>query len=258
MGFDGTVALVSGAGSGIGAATAALLAERGAAVGVADIDPDAAGAVAASIADAGGTAVAVACDVRDDGAVASAVRTVVERLGGLDVLVHCAGIVRYGQVVDTAEADWDAVLDTNVKGLYLLAKHAIPQLKARGGGAVVSVSSAQAFGSQPLVAGYTASKAGLVAMTRTLAIDHAPDGIRVNAVAPGSVRTAMLVESAEQFAGGDTERAFAEWGRQHLIGRVIEPREVASAIAFLASPEASAITGTTLLVDGGLTARLAV
>jgi NAD(P)-dependent dehydrogenase (short-subunit alcohol dehydrogenase family) len=208
--------------------------------------------------EAGGRATGVPCDVRDGSSVDSAVRTVAERLGGVDVLVQCAGIVRYGQVVDTAEAEWDAVMETNVKGLYLLAKHVVPQMRARGGGAIVSVSSAQAFGSQPLVASYTASKAGLVAMTRTLAIDHAPDHIRVNCVAPGSVRTAMLEDSARQFAGGDTEAAFAEWGRQHLIGRVIEPREVAAAIAFLASPDASAITGTTLLVDGGLTARLAV
>ncbi|SDW04808.1 NAD(P)-dependent dehydrogenase, short-chain alcohol dehydrogenase family [Saccharopolyspora shandongensis] len=258
MTFDGKAALVSGAGSGIGAATARLLAERGAAVGVTDLDGAAAARVAAEIAAAGGTATAVACDIRDAGSVESAVRAVADGLGGIDVLVQCAGIVKYGQVVDSPEADWDAVVETNVRGLFLLAKHVIPVMRTRGGGAIVSVSSAQAFASQPLVASYSASKAGLVALTKTMAIDHGPDGIRVNCVAPGSVRTAMLEDSARQFAGGDTERAFAEWGAQHLIGRVIEPAEVASAIAFLASPEASAITGTTLLVDGGLTARLAV
>ncbi|MFC4086964.1 SDR family NAD(P)-dependent oxidoreductase [Amycolatopsis samaneae] len=258
MRFDGKVALVSGGGSGIGAATARLLAERGAAVGVADLDAAAAGEVAASIVATGGQAVSVPCDIRDAASVAAAVESISDFLGGLDVLAQCAGIVRYGTVVDTPETDWDAVLETNVKGLYLLAKHCVPRLRERGGGAIVSVSSAQAFASQPLVASYTASKAALVALTKTLAIDHGPDGVRVNCVAPGSVRTAMLEDSARQFAGGDTEKAFAEWGRRHVIGRVIEPREVAAAIAFLASSEASAITGTTLLVDGGLTARLAV
>ncbi|MFD9888698.1 SDR family NAD(P)-dependent oxidoreductase [Amycolatopsis sp. NPDC059027] len=258
MGFDGRAALVSGGGSGIGAATAHLLAERGAAVGVADIDATAASAVAAEITAAGGKAASTPCDIRDAASVATAVKSISDSLGGIDVLVQSAGIVKYGTVVDTPESDWDAVLETNVKGLYLLAKHCVPVMRERGGGAIVSVSSAQAFASQPLVASYTASKAALVALTKTLAIDHGPDHIRVNCVAPGSVRTAMLEDSARQFAGGDTEKAFADWGNQHLIGRVIEPREVATAIAFLASADASAITGTTLLVDGGLTARLAV
>ncbi|MFB6551112.1 SDR family NAD(P)-dependent oxidoreductase [Streptomyces sp. NPDC056405] len=258
MSFEGKVAIVIGGASGIGAASAVLLADRGAAVAVVDVDRTGAVALAERITASGGTAMVAACDIAHESQVAECVQEVVRELGGVDILVQSAGIVRYATVVDMPPEEWDQVLRTNLRGLYLVCKYTVPLMAERGGGAIVSVSSAQAYASQPLVASYTASKAGLIALTRSLAVDHAPDGIRVNCVAPGSVRTEMLKDSARQFADGDTERAYFEWGGQHLIGRVIEPEEVAEAIVFLASDAASAITGTTLLVDGGLTARLPV
>lgn len=255
---DTRAALVTGAGSGIGAACARALSASDAAVAVVDIDAEAAAAVARGIADAGGTAHGIGCDVRRAADVEAAVSECVARFGGLDVVVNCAGIVRYATLPDTDEDSWHAVIDTNLTSVYLTTRFAVSHLRRRPGAAIVNVASAQAFASQPLVASYVASKAAMVAMTRSMAVDHAVDGIRVTAVAPGSVRTAMLEDSAARSPGGATEATFEEWGRQHLIGRIIEPDEVAAAVCFLASPAAAAITGTTLLVDGGLTARLGV
>lgn len=251
--FAGKVAVVTGAGSGIGAATARALAAAGASVVVADLDDSAADAVASACK----VARAIRCDVRSEADCLRAVELARELGGRLDVVVNSAGIVRYGDVTQLTVQDWDAMLDTNLKSVFLLAKHAVPLLRESGGGSVVSVTSAQAFASQPLVAAYSATKGALVAMTRTLAIDHASDRIRFNCVAPGSVRTTMLEASAELFSPGDPAAAIDEWGRNHPLGRVIDPEEVSSVILFLASDEASAVTGATYLVDGGLTARLA-
>jgi NAD(P)-dependent dehydrogenase (short-subunit alcohol dehydrogenase family) len=256
--FEGRVALVTGAGAGIGAATARRLAAEGAAVVTADLDRTSAGATAAAIAADGGRAVAIAVDVRRAEAARAAVALAVDEFGGLDVLVNNAGIVVYGELPDLDEADWDAQIDTNLKGPYLLSRHAIPAMRSRGGGAIVNLSSAQALASQPLVAAYSASKAGVVALTKTMAIDHGPDGIRVNCVLPGSVRTPMLRQGADLFAADDPHGAMDAWGKLHPIGRLIEPGEVAAVICFLASDDASAVTGSAYLADGGLAARLAI
>jgi NAD(P)-dependent dehydrogenase (short-subunit alcohol dehydrogenase family) len=246
----GKVALVTGAASGIGAATVRELVAQGARVGALDVD------IAGAAAVARGEAVAFGCDVRDDASVRAAVHGVAERFGGLDIAVGCAGVVRYGRVDELRLADWDMQLDTNLRGVFLLARHAIPLLRERGGGAIVNVASTQAFASQELVPAYAASKGAVVALTRTLALDHARDGIRVNAVGPGSVDTAMLRSAAGVFSPGDPDAAIEQWGASHPIGRVIEPGEVARVIAFLASDAASAVTGTTYMVDGGATAKL--
>lgn len=252
--FEGKVAIVTGAGSGIGAASARALAAHGAMVVLADVD----GAAAAAAADrCAGVAHGLACDVRREQDCASAVEYARAEGGRLDIVVNSAGIVRYGSVTDLRVEDWEAVLDTNLKAVFLLSKHAVPLLRAGGGGSVVSVSSAQAFASQALVVAYSATKGALVAMTRTLAIDHAPDRIRFNCVAPGSVETTMLRGSAERLAPEDPAAAIEAWGRSHLLGRVITADEVANVIVFLASDASSAVTGATYLVDGGLTARLA-
>ncbi len=252
----GRVALVTGAGSGIGAATVAELAARGARVGALDRDAAAAGAVAAAAASAGGEVVAFACDVRDGAATRAAVAAVADRFGGLDAVVNAAGVVRYGRLDELSEEEWDLQLETNLRGVFLILRAAIPLLRERGGGAVVNVASTQAFASQELVPAYAASKGAIVALTRTLALDHAREGIRVNAVAPGAVRTAMLDQAATRFAPGDPESAIAEWGARQPIGRVIEPAEVARVIAFLLGDDASAVTGATYLADGGATAKL--
>jgi NAD(P)-dependent dehydrogenase (short-subunit alcohol dehydrogenase family) len=254
--LQGKVAIVTGAASGIGAATVHELAAQGARVGVLDRDTAAAQGVVDAVAGAGGEAAAFGCDVRDGDACRAAVTGTAERFGGLDVVVCSAGVVRYGRVDELSEEDWDLQIDTNLRGIFLIVRHAIPLLRERGGGAIVNVASTQAFASQELVPAYTASKGAVVAMTRTMALDHARDGIRVNAVGPGSVDTAMLHYAADLFSPEDPDAAIEGWGASHPIGRVITPPEVARVIAFLASDAASAVTGATYMVDGGATAKL--
>jgi NAD(P)-dependent dehydrogenase (short-subunit alcohol dehydrogenase family) len=253
--FTGKVAVVTGAGAGIGAAVARRLAAEGARVAVFDRDPGAARATADA---AGGGAEAFEVDVSAPGSVRAGMAAVVERLGGIDVLVNVAGVVRYGEVPDFSEEDWELVVGTNLTGTFLTAKYAIPAMRARGGGAIVNFASAQAFASQPLVAAYSASKGAVVAMTRTLALDHAKDGIRVNCVCPGSVETPMLRYGAELLDERDPAETMREWGGKHPIGRLIQPEDVATVVAFLASDDAAVITGAPHLVDGGLLARLGV
>lgn len=198
-------------------------------------------------------------DVRRSADMEAAVADAEAAFGGLDILVCCAGIQRYGTVVDTPEAVWDDVLAVNLKGLFLAAKAAVPALRRRGGGAIVAVSSVQAYASQTAVAAYTASKGGVNALVRAMALDHAPDGIRVNAVCPGSVDTPMLRRSADLFKGsGTVEDTLADWGRSHPLGRVGRASEVADAVAFLAGDNARFITGADLKVDGGLMAKIGV
>jgi NAD(P)-dependent dehydrogenase (short-subunit alcohol dehydrogenase family) len=168
-------------------------------------------------------------------------------------------VQRYGTVETTEPATWDEVFAVNVRGAYLAARAAVPALRARGGGAIVLVSSVQATASQTGVAAYTASKGALSALARAMALDHVREGIRVNSVAPGSVDTPMLRWAADRFRGEQTsDEVVASWGRMHPLGRVATPEEVAAAIAYLASGDASAVTGAELRVDGGLLAGLPV
>ena len=175
------------------------------------------------------------------------------------MLVNSAGVQRYGTVTETEEDVWDEVLDVNLKGMYLAARHTIPEMRRRGGGAIVNVSSVQAIASQTGVAAYTASKGGINALTRAMALDHAEENIRVNAVCPGSVDTPMLRWAADLFKGENSVEATVEdWGRMHPLGRVARPEEVAEVICFLAGPKASFVTGADYRVDGGLLAALGV
>ena len=258
---DGSVALVTGGSSGIGRAVAELLAAGGARVAVNSADAAEAGAVAAAITASGGHAVPAVADVCDGGAITSAVRAAAEAYGSLDTLVTCAGIQRYGTVADIDEATWDEVFAVNVKGVFLAARAALPYLRRSARGAVVVVSSVQAHATQAGVAAYAASKGALNALVRSMAIDEAPYGVRVNAVCPGSVDTPMLRSSARRFSDGSdkgAQQAMGDWGRSHPLGRVAQPAEIAEVVGFLASPRASFVTGEDVRVDGGLLAALAV
>jgi len=254
--FSGKVAIVTGGASGIGRASALAFAAEGASVAIADVDrargEDAVGEALAR----GGQAVFIEADVSRDADAARIVDHTVASFGGVDILHNNAAVVSYATVPDTPEHEWDRVLGINLKGVYLCSKRAVPEMVKRGGGAIVNTASVQAFASQRLVASYAASKAGVVALTKTMALDHASEGIRVNCVCPGSIDTPMVRYAATKFSEGDPEAAIRGWAEAHPIGRIGEPGEVAAAVLFLASSDASFVTGATLTVDGGLLAQL--
>jgi NAD(P)-dependent dehydrogenase (short-subunit alcohol dehydrogenase family) len=246
--YLGKNAIVFGGSSGIGLATAKLLHDRGARVLIAGVQ-------APSLPDGEGIEY-VACDVRDEEQVRLAVSQAAAP-EGLHWSVYSAGIQRYGSVVATSAEVYDLVQSVNARGAFLAAHYAIPLM--RNGGAIVHVSSVQGSACQSGVAAYAASKGTLDALTRAMAIDHAAQNIRVNAVLPGTVDTPMVRASAESMRGdGTADGVIAQWGRFHPMGRVAQPEEVAKVIAFLLSDEASFVTGASILADGGLLAQLSV
>ncbi len=252
MRLQGKVALVTGAASGIGRATAILFGQEGAKVMCADLNGEGARATAEAIAQGGGEAAWTQVDVSRDADAQRMVRETVERFGRLDILFNNAGVEFSGPVTAVPEERWDWLLDINLKGVYLGCKYAIPEMQKVGGGAIVNTASGAGLMGIAGLSTYCASKGGVVLLTKSLAVEWAAQGIRVNAVCPGVIRTPM-VERALNVLGGsqDPEEAWRRLGQVHPIGRVGQPEEVARAVLFLASDEASFITGVALPVDGG-------
>jgi 2-keto-3-deoxy-L-fuconate dehydrogenase len=238
--LEGKKALVTGGASGIGAATADLLAERGAGTAVLDLDPG--GADPRHLRLAG--------DVTDRAGVDRAVARVVADLGGLDVVVNNAGIGARGDVAANDDAEWHRVLDVNVVGIARVTRAALPQLRRSRRAAVVNTCSVVAVLGVPDRALYAASKGAVLALTLAMAADHLRDGIRVNCVTPGTVATPWVGRLAA--AADDPEAALAALRARQPLGRLVEAGEVAAAIAYLASPRAGSTTGTSLVVDGGM------
>ena len=258
--FKNAVVLVTGGSSGIGRCVAELFAREGAHVAVCGHEQEGVDATVRALEAMGADALGVVADVSSDVAMERLCEQVVARWGGIDVLVTAAGIQRYGTAADTTEAEWDLVVDVNLKGAFLATRHAMPHLRARRG-AIVIISSVQAFASQTSVSAYAVSKAGLNALARSIALDEAHHGVRANAVCPGSVDTPMLRSSARRFSDGTASgerETLASWGKVHPLGRVADPTEVAEAVAFLAGPRSSFVSGVALAVDGGLLAALPV
>lgn len=242
FGLAGKVAIVTGAANGIGRSTAELLARSGVRVVAEDIDP-----VVAELAREG-SIVTVVGDVGDPDTARRAVECAVDSFGGLDILVNNAGRTLPKPFLDLTLDDWEGLMGTNARGPFLHCQQAIPALLERGGGAIVNVASILAVIAMPDLAAYAASKAAVLGMTRVLAVEFGTRGIRVNAVAPGTVQTKIFDNFVE-----NSRQVLDSYGPAHPIGRVGEPEELANVIAFLASPRASFVTGSLVTADGGFT-----
>jgi dihydroanticapsin dehydrogenase len=249
------VAVITGGGAGIGKATCELFGEEGAAVVVAERNAETGRAVAEKITRAGDKALFVQTEVADEESIRRMVAEAVRVFGRINILVNNAGIfVLRG--IDATPEEWREVLDVNVMGPALVAKHVVPEMRKVGGGSIVNLASISSFIAQPNFVTYNTTKAANTGMTRCMALDLAPDNIRVNAVAPGTVWT-QIVERLTKEKGLDRTAAdkHPDYGASHMIKRIADPREIAYAILFLASDEASFITAEILMVDGGYVAK---
>ncbi|TPJ19425.1 glucose 1-dehydrogenase [Mesorhizobium sp. B2-7-2] len=257
--FDGKVALVTGT-TGIGLATARRLAAGGATIVACGIDRSANAAMRAQLESSGAGALVVDTDVSVPDRVRDAVAAGVERFGGLDVIVNSAAVHPYGTATTTDWETWNKAMTVNVGSIYLTARFGIPEMIKRGGGAIVNVASVQGFACQQNVAAYATTKGAIHTLTRSLALDYAAAGIRVNSVSPGSIRTPILEKAARGDNGSDAdvEEAYRRFGAAHPLGRIGEPEEVAELIAFLCSSKAGFCTGADYKIDGGLTAGIGV
>lgn len=251
--LSGKVALVSGGSSGMGTAICTRLAESGAAVVVGGRDADRTASVVDSITAAGGRAATALGDVAVSSEAATLVDVAVSEFGGLDLVVNAAGVIHRADALGTTDDDWHRVMSINVDGTFFLSRAAIPALRARGGGVIVNISSTCGLvGSAGLVA-YSASKGAVTNLTRAMALDHAAEGIRINAICPGSVDTPMLVSEHPQ--GTTADEVFARNLASIPEGRIPEPSEVADLALFLCSDAARHIHGANLSLDGGYTAQ---
>lgn len=249
--LTGKTALVTGAGSGIGEAIAGAFAEAGANVVCADILPDAAENTAAAIGKRGGRAIAASCDVAVSSEAAAVCGLAAKVFGGLNILVSSAAVLAGdGPVTEVDENQWKRSFDVNVTGAFLMAKHAIPVIAASGGGCILHIASVLAHVGAAGRSAYCAQKGALLLMTKAMAIDHGRDKIRVNSISPGPIATERYMKKFGLRSPADAPRA-----ADTVLGRIGEPHEVAAAAVFLASDASAFITGTDLLVDGGICAK---
>lgn len=247
------VAIVTGAASGIGKATARLFASKGAKVVLADCQVAPGEEAARAIRSEGGEATFVHADVTVSGEAQGMVRFALETYGRLDVLMNNAGIELYRPLVETGEEEWDQVLAVNVKGIYLCSKYAIPRMAEAGGGSIINIASVAGLVGFSGLSAYNASKGAVVVLTKNMALECAPQRIRVNCICPGVIQTPMVDRLCE--AMGDYETQQREFLRLHPLGRLGTPQDIAYAALYLASEESSFVTGAALVVDGGFTAQ---
>ena len=254
MRFDGKTVLVTGGALGIGRAVCEIIAERGGAVSIIDVDQKAGEELCASIERSGGKAAFTKVDVSSFDAMQSAAEATNAKFGSINSLVVSAGIQRYGTAVSTDDTQWNEVLNVNLKGAWNAARATIPFIKAAGGGTIVNVSSVQALASQQNVLAYTVSKHGLLGLTRSIAMDFANENIRANAVCPGTVDTPMLKWAAS--LDPNPQSVYDACSAMHPLGRIAQPREIAEVVAFLAHESSSFVTGAIWTVDGGLLTQI--
>jgi NAD(P)-dependent dehydrogenase (short-subunit alcohol dehydrogenase family) len=253
MRLKGKIAVVTGAGSGIGRATALLFAEEGATIVVADWNEDAGSRTASEVQQAGGQAAFLRTDVSQASEVEALVETTLKHFGRLDVFVNNAAIQIMSQLTETSEDVWDKIQGVNLKGVFLGCKYAIPAMVTSGGGSVINMASVLGFVGDPDLAAYCAAKGGVIALTKAAALGYGPSGVRVNCICPGDVDTPLLQDYLSK--SSNPNQLKAEIHSKYALRRVATPRDIADCAAFLASDASAFITGSTMVVDGGLTVK---
>jgi NAD(P)-dependent dehydrogenase (short-subunit alcohol dehydrogenase family) len=255
MDLSNKVAIVTGGAKGIGLASAECMLRQGAEVMIVDWHPDAASAAVKSLTALSKGVDSVVADISKAADAEKTIKATVDRFGGVDVLVNNAGIQTFGDPVTTTEEVWDKTMNVNLKGHWLMSKYAIPEMLKRGKGSIVNVSSVQGLASQKNVVAYSTSKHAMIGLTRSMAVDMASRNVRVNCVCPGTVNTPMIHSIIE--LDNDPDKLKKILDKMHPLGRIAQPSEIGEVIAFLASDRASFMTGSIVVVDGGLIIPLA-
>jgi NAD(P)-dependent dehydrogenase (short-subunit alcohol dehydrogenase family) len=255
MDLKNKVAIVTGGARGIGLASAECMLRQAAEVMIVDWSRDAASAAVKSLTALSKGVDSIVGDISKVADVEKVIRATADRFGGIDILVNNAGIQTFGDPVTTTEEVWDKTMNVNLKGHWLMSKYAIPEMLKRGKGSIVNVSSVQGLASQKNVVAYSTSKHAMIGLTRSMAVDMASRNVRVNCVCPGTVNTPMIHSTIE--IDSDPEKLKRILDKMHPLGRIAQPTEIGEVIAFLASDRASFMTGSIVVVDGGLTVPLA-